>query len=325
MAKRLDARFVKRFRWPAYPTKLEVLTTPELLKKHQPPAWLSNRELAAAAGVFLAANAAGCGKSATDASHGARLAPDAPAIVAPILRHGEGLGATGCIVISPPSFLSEEEAFQVIASELSRHGIELSERNVDLETVIVKGRVVREGYEWVADQKTRGYVTVDVPLSVDGLDPEKQVAVEFTSARDYFDLDGPWQQRRMSTAYNVETLAVACSLAGQVAAQPAGLYFGVFYDPLMLSDTEMDYAKFHAYTEQLWSRASEFRTREDVTQEEVKEQLRTWEKKLENDEVLREWRNAWDQAQKLNKGEAQEVLREQVRDFVDWLKAQGVI
>jgi hypothetical protein len=321
----LQHRPVKRFRWPAYPTKLEVLATPELLKRHQPPAWLSNRELAAAAGVFLAANAGGCGKSATDASNGARLAPDAPAIVAPIFRHGEGLGAAGCIVISPPSFLSEEEAFLVIANELSRHGIELSKRNVDLETVIVKGRDFREGYEWVADQKTRGYVAVDAPLNADGLDPEKQVAVEFTSGRDYFGLDGPWQQRRLSTAYNVETQAVARSLAEQVAGQPAGLYFGVFYDPLMLSDTEMDYAKFHAYTEQLWSRGGELWTRDDVTEEEVKEQLRIWEKALENDEILREWRKAWDHAQKLNKGEAQGVLREQVKDFVDWLKAQGVI
>ena len=47
------------------------------------------------------------------------------AIVAPIFQHGEGRGATGCIVMSPPVFLSEEEALQVIREEMAAKGVQL--------------------------------------------------------------------------------------------------------------------------------------------------------------------------------------------------------
>ena len=45
---------------------------------------------------------------------------NAVAIVAPIFQHGEGRGATGCIVMSPPVFLSEEEALLVVREELGK-------------------------------------------------------------------------------------------------------------------------------------------------------------------------------------------------------------
>ena len=44
----------------------------------------------------------------------------ASVLVAPIFEHGKGRGATGCIVIAPPVFLSEEDARQAIEEELKR-------------------------------------------------------------------------------------------------------------------------------------------------------------------------------------------------------------
>ena len=48
-------------------------------------------------------------------------------VVAPIFEHGTGRGADGCVVVSPPVFLSEEEAVQVIREELAKQGIKLKE------------------------------------------------------------------------------------------------------------------------------------------------------------------------------------------------------
>ena len=337
----LTCTSLRRVRRPAYPTKLQILATPGLLEKRLPPAWAGNRELAAAVGVFLAANAAGCGDSvakkqtgrtnqeiqaqaatsaesssqsvADDQEHSvvrdgrgsgvgkkARLAADAPAIVAPILRRGEGLASVGCVVINPPAMLSEEQAFEVIIDELRVYGIDLSERNATLESVLVKRHVVEHGYDWVDDQKVTHVLGVDESLVVDGLDRQNQIAIEYISWKDYDEFDGPWQHHHFSTAYIVETRAVAKAVAAQIAEQPAGLYFGVFYDPYMLSDEEMDYAGFL-----------------DMTRAKPPAENR--------DALIREWRDKWDRATILDENGAKQVLREQVKDFVDWLKAQGVI
>ena len=40
--------------------------------------------------------------------------------VAPIFEHGEGRLATGCIVITPPVFLSEEEGMQILREEFAK-------------------------------------------------------------------------------------------------------------------------------------------------------------------------------------------------------------
>lgn len=54
----------------------------------------------------------------------------AKAVVAPIFEHGEGRGATGCVVVNPPVFLSEQDAMQVIREELPKSGVSLSEGSV---------------------------------------------------------------------------------------------------------------------------------------------------------------------------------------------------
>lgn len=118
----VPAQPVSRYDTPSYPTQLDVLATPEILAAHPPRGWLSNRDLAAFAAALLAANFAGC-DSDKDHTLRKRLAPHAAAVVAPVFEHGDGRGATGCVVISPPAFLSEEEALAVIREELTAHGL----------------------------------------------------------------------------------------------------------------------------------------------------------------------------------------------------------
>lgn len=109
----MKAKPAARTHVPRYPTRLEVLADPDLLKKHLPPRWKAGAEMAGAVSFLLLANA-GIRGATSPASH----LSVRPAVVAPIFVHGEGRGATGCEVINPPVFLSEQDAMQVIREEL---------------------------------------------------------------------------------------------------------------------------------------------------------------------------------------------------------------
>jgi hypothetical protein len=57
--------------------------------------------------------------------------------VAPLFIHGDGRGSFGCMVVNPPVFLSEDEARQVIRDEARKAGIEFGEEAPLLEGVSV--------------------------------------------------------------------------------------------------------------------------------------------------------------------------------------------
>ena len=149
----LRAHALTYCRPPRYPTKLQVAALPDLLARHQPAAWVRKREIAGAAAALLSANLTArslaqdlppptpaAQVAVSQPAARARLAGDAPAIVAPVFLHGEGRGATGCIVVSPPAFLSEEEALQVIREQLNAAGVELTQFNVEFKAVEIPQR-----------------------------------------------------------------------------------------------------------------------------------------------------------------------------------------
>ncbi len=127
---------VKRHRKPGYPTRPEVVSDPELLRRNLPPGWRSKPEMAGSITSFLAANSAVQGADKKGAL------PEKAAIVAPIFEHGEGRGAIGCVVVAPPVFLSEEEAWQVIEEELAKRGVTLPESRVQFQGVRIPQRTL---------------------------------------------------------------------------------------------------------------------------------------------------------------------------------------
>jgi hypothetical protein len=119
------------------------------------------------------------------------------------------------------------------------------------------------------------------PLNVDAMDANGRVAVEFVSARDYFDLGG---QRSGSTVQGYHFKGLGQSLADKARGKGRGIRFGVFYDPMArLSDEE--------------------------------------EKALPEGK----WEERWKKRSEVVRARSFELLREQVKDFVDWLKAQGAM
>lgn len=292
------AQPISRYDTPAYPTRLDVTTAPQLLAAQSPRGWLSNRELMALASALLAANLAGCDGGTARTSRG-RLPPDAAAVVAPVFEHGEGRGLTGCVALSPPVFLSEEEALTVIREALAAYGLQLTEREVEVKGVRIPRREETQAIEWVSGTYARRMVEVPgeaQPLMADLFEPRLGIAIEYVSETGCCDLGGPCG-RSFNTEYDFKE--VAEFVVSHVEDAGHGVYFGIFYDPL----TELVFYPPSFYQLDLPV---------DVSNDH-------WEKMLEP------WSMSWDREERHAAHVSTKLLRLQVKDFVDWLKAQGVI
>lgn len=283
----LECAPMKHCRFPVYPTRLEILADPDLLKRHIPPTWLSRGEMAGLLSVFLAVNGSGCSKD-TPPRPSTRPAGDdlagKAAIVAPIFEHGDGRGAVGCVVANPPVFLSEEEALQVITEELAQAGLMLSQRNTQMEGVAIPPRKYEFQLDWVSGEPRSTLVVLSnksKPLDLDLRDPAKGVAIEFVSASDYISLGGPASG---SSVQGFDFKDVAGWVGKQISEHGQATRVALFYDPVTSPD---------------WSHRN-YSSRELAMADRSK-------------------------AKEQGKTESKRLLREQVKDFVDWLKGQGVI
>jgi hypothetical protein len=201
---------------------------PKAVKSSREPCYPTRREVLAGAASVALANLMGCEilLGATEAG---------AITVAPIFEHGEGRGATGCDVVVPPAFLSEEEGMQIIREELEKHGIRLKAGGT-WQSVRLPART----YEWMLVAKGDGKNELQEsiieepgrakPLKVDGVDSEKKIAVEFVSEKDYYDLGG---LSRRGTVQEYDFKNVAQFVAQHVTKDgKEEVFFGTFYDPL---------------------------------------------------------------------------------------------
>jgi hypothetical protein len=208
--------------------------------------------------------------------------------VAPIFKHGDGSGATGCIVMSPPVFLSEEEGMQILREELAKHGIKLKAGGT-LEGIRIPSRWIR--YERVDKDNEQEEPKESIvesesdpkPMKLGGMDAEKKIAVEFVAKGNFSDLGGP---RSGSSAQDYDFTDVANYVATKVKKQgKQQIILGIFYDPL----TE----------------------RPDIVHKKG--------------ETQKERKARWDEEEKQGKEESKKQLRKQAQDFVAWLKEQKAI
>lgn len=281
----MHAQPVKRYRKPAYPTRLEVLSQPKLLERHVPASWRAMPEITGVVALFLAAN--------TNVQSADKNATGAAAVVAPIFEHGNGRGAIGCVVVAPPVFLSEEEAWQVIDQELERSKIKIGTKQYAIPGVAFPQRMLdfdpKENKSYV--RKVEG---TRMPYLADRADPQKSIAVEFVSQADFRRLGGV-QSSSSVQDFDLKGLGKSVAKTIQLDAKDK-IYFGVLYDP--------------AYR-------PEYKDVPGINQEKPK-----------RDEVskLPDTReDLWARRQAVGKAESRRLLRQQVRDFVKWLQGQGAI
>lgn len=270
---------VKRYRNPSYPTRLEVLSDPDLLRRHLPPGWRGIPGMAGSIALFLAANSMVKGAEKSGPAEGTT------AVVAPLFDHGEGRGSTGCIVVAPPVFLSEEEAWQVIDEELAKDGVKLPDSKVTLDGVQIPQKwityTVKDGK---MQQGLREAGRADSFIADRG-DSKKHVALEFISSREYHNKTGGASSS--STVQSYDFKATAKNLGDEVKKQSKEkLYFGVLYDPLV-----------------------------NVAAEQLNNPLN------QPGERFKHWKEDMDKS----RADSKRLLRLQVQDFVKWLQAQGAI
>jgi hypothetical protein len=293
----MKAKQVKKAAKANYPARLEALSNPKLLADNIPDNWRSSKEMAAAISILIAASLTQCSASSL------KNKLKAPAVVAPVFNHGEGRGSVGCVSVAPPVFLSEEEALQTIMEELGKYGLKFTQRDVKMESITIPPR--KENWEYKKDKN--GSDTVEVKLTrgdgpdtifvADALDPAKKVAIEFVAASDYETLGGPAPS---STAITIDTKEVAGYLSQQVKAKGKGLYFGAFYDPVAYPDEEMRNDQMTYLNCQQTNEAERKKCVSDYDYKVVMDRIR------------------------LTKA-SKDLLKLQVKDFADWLKAQGVL
>jgi hypothetical protein len=292
----MKSKPVRKYTPPNYPTRLEIAARPGLHHRHQPPAWCKWPELTGAAGLFLLADTArlSAAESPPTASQSVGQR-NAVAIVAPVFEHGKGRGATGCIVVSPPVFLSEEEALQVIREEMAAKGVTLGNNQTE-----VPGVSVQTPYE-------PGVKSTPEPFKASAADAKKGVFVEFIGRRQA----RRWERERWLVDkdssglggtvqfYNMpKTAAYVVKRVEREATNK--VYFGTFYDPMARPD--------------------------DVGQKPAAQQpsgqTNGWKDlKSEKGRLTGRWSGA---AEPLWK-ESRRLLRLQVQDFLKWLEAQGAI
>lgn len=223
----------------------------------------------------------------------ASAAKDTPSRVAPIFEHGDGAGSFGCIATNPPVFLSEDEARKVIVDEAKRAGIEFAADGKVMpavKTPVTSRWGFREDFGKNGDYhaKKRGYVRA---VTLDGFDERRHVAFEYVSKSDFMDWHASLTGLAMSTVSHYDIVGAAKDLReGIVKAKPGGACV-VFYDPCV---GPKDAEKRYGYR------------RTDCRSDA-------------------EWKAERAKVEAMQRDLAREQLRAQVKDFIKWLKAQGVI
>ena len=201
-----------------------------------------------------------------------------------------GWARYGCRVINPPVFLSEDEAAKVIQDEARRAGINFSKDgrklpNIEMPTNARLEIVTKK--DGTTEWVPKTDMQVLPSLSLDGFDKKRNIAYEFVSKQDLH----AWQTgvTDMGSVGREDLITTAKALASGIAKTKPGGAFGVFYEPLTSWEEARKKAGLPAS-----GKGNDFNAQEKVM-------------KAAANEIVRE------------------QLRAQVKDFIKWLKAQGVI
>ena len=224
-------------------------------------------------------------------------------VVAPIFEHGPGRCYMGCMAVSPPVFLSEEEAMHVVREELGKHGVRLG-KGITLKDTHISRRTVayENGKERVGEIKDDIRTEADReaaaardpaaaadlpgPLKLDGVDAAKRIGVKCVLHPIYSASGGVlWS----SAEDYIEAARYVADTARRQSHEP--IYLGVFYEPAPHAETLV------------WPDTEG----------------------LSEADADRAIAKAADEAMKKSKAKAGKLLREQVDDFVAWLKKQKAI
>lgn len=186
-----------------------------------------------------------------------------------LFEHGVGRGAFGCIMVTPPVFLTEQEAMAVIRDVAEQNGLSF---DTSLTVNGVQIPVITADSKSFSDQITSKLGEIEL----DGYDDTHGIAFEFVSVEDV----ESWRANPPPVSMsNYPIIDLAEDLVQSMNHQESDTVVAVFYDPV-------------TYLKREDKGLSDFLTDE--------ERLELFE-------------------------QSKEDLRQQVLDFIAWLKAEGII
>ena len=297
---------VKHYKQPDYPTQDYLLVHPELMRL-VPKRWQHNRAVLTALAVtacliYSSKSFAECEDDSTKAK----------SIVAPIFVHGDGRGSFGCVSVSPPVFFTEDEASQIIQVEAEMAGIKFTHNSHEVANVDIP---YSKRLKWKHTHRNRhdlpnspfrlredsllnpeAYKTSEIRrIVLDGYFNEKHIGFEFVSKQDYEDwiphVSNPSGPIVESTTFTQDYLNAAKGFRDAIENRLASdqkeenIILGVFYEPAESSFSIM---------------------------------LRKRRDKSSDVDFNTDARLPIDYYNK-------DYLRQQVRDFIQWLKSEGII
>jgi hypothetical protein len=241
----MEIKSVKQSKKPKYPTLEYYIKNPELLSRSIPESWIKNKYVAVSLATFVLF---GSPKSRVIASPSATEIPDkiSPGSkeqttiqsqdsvrIAPIFAQGNGAGATGCVVMSPPVFISEDEARKIIFDALSAEGIAFD--TIDCPEIKFKANPIAN--DCYVDDDTKKVSKAKVKLKMDGFNKELNLAIQFVSADDYYKFrsdDGCFSSvQGYDTKQAAEIIREELNSNGKTNAV-------IFYDPITRIDFNED-------------------------------------------------------------------------------------
>ncbi len=132
----------RKYQSPKYPERFVYENNPEMLLRYVPAKWLKSSIVASALTAFVFGG--NCSAENIDTPDDTVVVTPRKPVkeqftmeineninckIAPIFIHGDGRGSTGCIVMTPPCFISESDAKEIILKKLENAGIKFESRD----------------------------------------------------------------------------------------------------------------------------------------------------------------------------------------------------
>jgi hypothetical protein len=223
-----------------YPSIREAQQNPELLK-NVPARWEKAPGFAAMLGLLALASETRAemepGEGLPDAQAEMPSDPEAAkpeaeqdlkqamTVVAPLLDEAlehDGRGSFGCVSVCPATFMPEDEALDLIRTELEAAGLHLKE-GVELENV--PGPIREPSSAWGNSSEVGPR-----PVRFDWADVDRAIYIDYLAKRDY----RSWGSRSVSLNDSYDFPELAHKVSAAYAGYPADrkTIFGVFFEPL---------------------------------------------------------------------------------------------
>jgi len=344
----MKIRPVKRYRMPHLPTRAFLDAHPELLR-FIPKRW---RKSAA----VLTAVAAVCAIAIM-----ARRA-HAGVQVAPVFHHGDGAytGAWGCIVVNPPVFLSEDEAQFIIRDEAKIAGIDFESTKESLPDISMPRT---HPYGMISLQQASKGLELDGADTIRHISYEFVSEGDFNEWAVDPIISPELIYGSGGSSYYFRIRSAAVNLRRNLNRTARKGTYGIFYDPLAGDDSKSYSAALYKGTifaphKELTAIFPKLCAGDNVPYNGMPTENGDSNFDFHIYRLEREYRSPliplevfcsehglqyhWDAANSNAEvtdpatgktvlfsaggpAESKELLREQVRDFITWLKAEGVI